>query len=106
MRPEHPQVAQPRAIAGERRVAEFAFQHRVVQAVEFQREEDQVAADRRHPFVYRLVEAADRRIGGIAGEQQLRIGRDPAQHLLDLLILRDRSRKFRSGQTSQFPGAA
>ena len=45
----------------QRRVRQLLLQHRIVQPVQLQREEQQVAADRGHPLAHRLVEAADHR---------------------------------------------
>ena len=49
VRPEHAQVAQPRPPSGQRRLRELLLQRRLVQPVELEREEQQVAADRRSP---------------------------------------------------------
>ena len=70
VRAENAQVAQPGPPSGQRRVGQLRLQHRIVQPVQLQREEQQVGADGGRAFIDRLVEAADRRIGGIAGEQQ------------------------------------
>ena len=104
VRPEHPQVAQPRPVARQGGVGEFRLQRRVVQAVQLQREEDQVAADRRHPLIHALIEPADGGVAGIAGEQQLGVGPDAPQQFLDTLILGDRGTKARTGQAGQRAG--
>ena len=71
VRAEHAQVAQPWPPARQRRVGKLGLQRRLVQPVQLQGEEQQVAADRGHPLGHGLVEPADRRVGGIAAEQQL-----------------------------------
>ncbi len=87
-----------RASAGS---ASFCLQHRVVQPVQLQREEHQVAADRGHPLGHGLVEAADLRIGRIAAEQQLRVGHQPAEDLLDPLVFGDGRGQSGAGQRRQ-----
>jgi hypothetical protein len=101
MRPENPQIAQPRPVAGQRRIGQLGFQHRVVHPVHLQREEDQVAADRGHPLIDRLVEAADRGIGGIAREQKLCIRSDAPEQFLDTLIFGDHRGQSGTRQTCQ-----
>ncbi len=104
VRTEDPQVAQPRAIAGQGGIGQLRLQQRVIQPVQLQGEEDQVAADRRHLLIHRLVESPDRRIGRILGEQKLGIGGDPPEQFLDPLILADDRRQRRSGQLGQRAG--
>ena len=61
VRPEDAQIAQPGFPPGQRRFRELLIQQRIVQPVQLEREEQQVAADRGHPLAHGLVEAADLR---------------------------------------------
>ena len=94
MRAKHAKVAQPGAEAGQRGgIGAFAIQHRIFQPVQFQREEDQMAADRGRAFLHGLIEAPIRRVFRIAAEDQLGIGHDAAQDFLNRLILGNRRRQ-------------
>ena len=94
MRAEHAKVAQPRPEMGEGRGGSaFAFQHRIFQPVQFQREEDQMAADRGRAFLHGLIKTTIRRVFRIAAEDQLGIGHDAAQDFLNRLIFSNRRRQ-------------
>ena len=91
-------IAQPRAIMGERRVGLFGRELRVVEAVEFEGEEQQRRRDRVDPLLHRLVEAADLRVGEIAGMHQRGIADDPAALFLQPLEGCDRRAQRRPRQ--------
>ena len=94
MRAEHAKVPQPRPEMGEGRGGSaFAFQHRIFQPVQLQREEDQMTADRGRAFLHGLIKTTIRRVFRIAAEDQLGIGHDAAQDFLNRLILGNRRRQ-------------
>ena len=94
MRAEHAQVAQPRAEVGQGRGGSaFAIQHRIFQPVQFQREENQMAADRGRAFLHGLIKTPIRRVFRIAAEDKLGIGHDATQDFLNRLILGNRRRQ-------------
>ena len=67
VRPEGAQVAQPGPVARQRRVGQLRVERGVVEPVQLEREEQQLGRDRVDPLLHRLVEAADLRVGDIAG---------------------------------------
>ena len=94
MRAKHAKVAQPRPEMGQGRGGSaFAIQHRIFQPVQFQREEDQMAADRGRAFLHGLIKTPIGRVFRIAAEDQLGIGHDAAQDFLNRLILGNRRRQ-------------
>jgi hypothetical protein len=88
VRAEGPQVAQPGLILRQCRRFQLVREHAVLEAVQLEREEQQLGRDVRHPLLHGLVEAADLRIGHVAGMDQLGVAHDAAQHLLDGFIAR------------------
>ena len=90
MRPEGAQVAQPRRIVGERRRLQLLRQALVGEPVELEGEEQQVGRDDVDLLLHRLEELADRRIGHVAGVDQLGIAEDAAEPLLLALVIGDR----------------
>ena len=104
VRAEHAQVAQPGRPAGQRRIGELGIQHGVVDPVQLQREEQQVRTDGRDPLAGGLVELGRGGVGAVGAEQQLSVGHDPAQHLLDLLVLGERRRELRAAEVGEPAG--
>jgi hypothetical protein len=90
MRAKNPQILEPGPEMGKRRGRELGRQRCLVEAVELEGEEQEMAADRRHPLGDGLVEAAALGIARLRREQQLRIGHHPPEPLLDPLIGGDR----------------
>ncbi len=90
VRAEHPQVAQPRPPLLERGAGDLRLQRRILDPVQLEGEEDQVAGDRRDPLIAALVEFADRRVGRVLGEDELGVGHHPSERLLDALEGGDR----------------
>ena len=57
--------------------------------VELKGEKNQLRGDRRRGFLVGLVKSADRRIGDVAGMNQLGIAHDPRQALIDGFVFAD-----------------
>ena len=76
---------------------QFRLQCRIVDPIDFQREEYQVTADVSHPFAHGLIKLPVNRIGVVGGKQQLGVRHDPAQNFLDPFVFGDRHRQPRSG---------
>src|SRR5438876_4959857 len=91
MRSEGAGVAQPRPIPGERRVGLLRIDLAVLEPIELEREEQQSGRDRVGPLLHRLKEAADLRVGEIAGVNQRSIAGNAAAALLQPLVSLDRS---------------
>jgi hypothetical protein len=89
VRPEGAQVAQPRRIVGERGRLQLLRQAVVGEPVELEGEEQQVGRDDVDLLLHRLEELADRRIGHVAGVDQLGITQDAAEPLLLALVIGD-----------------
>ena len=105
VRTEHPQVAQPGAPSGQSGgFRQLGLQHGILQPVQLQRQEQQVAADVGRPLLHGLVEAAVFRLRGIAREKQLGEGQDPPQDLLHRLVAPDRRRQGIAGQAGELSG--
>ena len=98
VRAEDAQIPQERPPDRERRVGELVVEGGVVQAVQLQREEDQVGADGGDALAAGLHEAADFCTSAVAGELQLGVGHHPAEHLLDRLVLGDGAGQPGGGQ--------
>jgi hypothetical protein len=96
-----PQVLQPRPVDGERRILQRPFQHRIVETIQLQREEQELRRDGGQPVLKVAVEFGTGRIGGVAGIDQPGKTRQPPHHLLDPFELGDRLGEpgpaFRSG---------
>ena len=70
----------------ERRIGHRRFQQRVVDAVELKGEEQQMRRGRGQPLLHVAVKFGARRIDGVAGMDQTRIGAEPAHQIVDRLI--------------------
>ena len=94
MRAKYAKVPQPGAEMGEGRGGSaFAIQHRIFQPVQFQREENQMAADRGRAFLHGLIKTPIGRVFRIAAEDKLGVGHDAAQDFLNRLIFGNRRRQ-------------
>ncbi len=86
-------VLDPGPIMGERGVGHGAFQHAVVDLVEFKGKEQQVRGRRGDAFLNIAKEFGADWIGRIAAIDETREGCDPANEIVDRLELADRCRK-------------
>ena len=84
------QILDPRAVMSERRRLQRAFDHGIVNTVEFEPEEQQMHGSRRHPFGNVAVEFGDRRIDTVAGVNEAGIGAEAAGEIVDRLVAFDR----------------
>ncbi len=87
-------VLQPWAVMRQRLHAHGAFQERVVYAVQFQREEEEVRRSRRDLVLRIAVKFSADGIGRIARVNETRIGHDAPEQILDLFILTHGRSKF------------
>ena len=83
-------VLEPGAIMPERRRAHRRLKLRIVEAIEFELEKQEIAGERGHPFLRVAVEFRPRRIAGVGGVEQRRIGHDAAGQILQRLVRLDR----------------
>ena len=81
------QIVDPRLVLGELGMLAGLGQRRVFQAVELEAEEDQVRRDVGQPLLHVAVELAVGLVGRIAGIEQLRIGREPAEQVFQRLVV-------------------
>ena len=79
-------VFEPRPIMAERGIGCRRLDQGVVDAVEFEREEQKVRRGGGEPLLYVAVEFGDRGIDGVAGVDESGIGREPAHDIVDRLI--------------------
>ncbi len=89
-------VLQPRPIVAERRIGHRGLQQRVVDAVEFEGEEQQVRGGRRQPLLHVAIKLGARRIDRIAGVHEPRIGAEPPHQIVERLVAPHRFAKRRS----------
>ena len=71
---------------GERSPRHRAVDHRVVDPVEFQPEEQEFARGRGEPLLRVAIELRALRIGGVAGIDEARVGHQAAEQILDRLV--------------------
>ena len=81
----------------ERGIGHRRFDQRVVDAVEFEREEQKMRRRRGQPLLHVAVEFGARRIDGVAGMQEPGIGAEPAHQIVDRLIAAHRFGERRAG---------
>ena len=86
VRPIAAHVFEPRPVMAERRIGHRRFKQRVVDAVELEREEQQVRRGRGHPLLHVAIKLGARRIDGIARVDEHGIGAEPAHAIVDRLI--------------------
>ena len=70
----------------ERRIGHRRFQHRVVNAVELEGEEQKMRRGGRHPLLHVAVKFVARRIDRVAGVHEPGIGAEPAHQIVDRLV--------------------
>ena len=83
-------VLEPRPVMAERGIGHRGVEHRVVDAVELEREEQQMRRGRGDALLHVAVEFRAHRIGGVAGVDEAGIGHEPADEIVDLLVALDR----------------
>ena len=86
IRPVAAHVFEPRPVMAERGFARRRFKQTVVDAIEFEREEQQMRGGRRHALLHVAVEFGARRIDGIAGMNEPGIGAEPPHQIVDRLV--------------------
>ena len=86
VRAPHAQIAQKGAPAGELRVGELGLEHFVVELVQLQAKKQDVGADVGAALHHALVEAAGLGVRAVGAEQELGVGHDAAEALVDRLV--------------------
>src|SRR6185312_6041967 len=102
-----PNVAQPRAVARERGIGRLLLQRVVVEAVQLEREEQQLGRGRVDLLLRGLKKPRDLRVGEVPGASQLGIAGDAAADLLERLVFGDRRaqrRAIESGKPAAIAG--
>ena len=79
-------VLQPRPVMRERGRLHGRFQRRIVDTVQFEREEQHVDRGRRQPLLHVAVELGDVGVTGIAGIGERGIGGQPPEHVVERLV--------------------
>ena len=82
-------VLEPGPVAGKRLRLHRGVEHRIVDAVELEGEEQELARGRGQALLRVAVELGPLRIGGVAGIDEAGIGHDPAEEILDRLVAQD-----------------
>jgi hypothetical protein len=90
-------ILDPRPVMTERCVRHRLVQYRVVDAIELQREEQQMQVGRGEALLHIAVEFGQHRIGGVAGVEQAGVGAEPAGDVVDLLVALDRGGELGAG---------
>ena len=103
VRAEGADVAQPRPIMGERRIGGLRFELGVFEAVDLEGEEQERRRDRVDLLLHRLEEAADFRVGNVAGMDERGVAHDPAALFLQPLVFRDGAPEGCTRQLGQTP---
>ena len=89
-------VLEPRPVVTERGIAHRLFQHRVVDAVELEREEQEMQRRGGEALLHVAIELGAGRIGRIAGVDQRRIGADAAEPVVERFEARNRNHERRA----------
>ena len=84
------QILDPRPVMGELGRLHRALDHGIVDAVEFEREEQQMQRGRRQPLGNVAIEFGDDGIDAVAGMNEAGIGAEPAGEIVDRLVAPDR----------------
>ena len=79
-------VLEPRPVMAERGIGHRRFEQRVVDAVEFEREEQEMRGGRGHALLHVAVKLGARRIDRVAGMDEPGIGTEPAHEIVDRLV--------------------
>ncbi len=90
-------VLEPGPIVAERGISHRRFDERVVDTVEFEREEQDMRRGRRHALLYVTIKLGARRIDRIAGMHETRIGPDTPEEIVERLIAPHRRRQRSAG---------
>ena len=90
-------ILDPRPVVAERRIGHRRVELFIVDAVELEREEQQMQRGGRDAFLHVAVELRTDRIGRIAGIEQRGIGDEPAEPVVDRLVALDRFGQCASG---------
>ena len=95
-------VLEPRTIMAERRRPHRRLEPRVVEPVELELEEQEIAGERGHPLVRVAIELRAGGVAGVGGVEQRRIGHDAADQVLHRFVGFDRRRQrlARSGRSA------
>ena len=96
VRPLLADVDQPRTIMGERRILSRRVEPSVVEPVELELEEQQLAGELGHLLLRVAEELGARRIAGVAGVKQRSVGHDAAHQVLQLFVGADRLEQART----------
>ena len=83
-------VLDPRPVMAERRIGHGGFELGIVDAVELEREEQEMQRSGGDALLHVAIEFGDRRIGGVAGIAQRGIGHHPAERVVERLVAFDR----------------
>ena len=83
-------VLEPGAVMAKRRRRHGGVQFGVVDAIELELEEQEIAGERGHAFLRVAMELRDYRIAGVGGVEQRRVGHDAAGQILQRLVGLDR----------------
>ena len=97
------QILDPRTVMSEFRRLHGALDHGVLDAVEFESEEQQMHRGRCQPLGNIAVELGDGGIDAVAGMNEAGIGAEPAGKIVDRLVTPDR---FGEPAAAVFPGDA
>ena len=84
------EILEPRPVVAELGIGHRVFQHLVVEPVQLEREEQELGGDRRDLLLNVAEEFLPRRVGGIGGVKQARIGDDPPHDVVQLFELAHR----------------
>ena len=103
--PVAPHVLEPGPVMAERRIGHRGFEQRVVDAVEFEREEQKMRRGRGQPLLHVAVKFGARRIDRVAGMNEPGIGAEPAHQIVDRLVAPHRLGELSAGRgRSRQPG--
>ena len=83
-------ILDPRPVMAERRVGHGGFKRRIVDAVEFEREEQQMQRGRGDALLHVAVEFRAHRIDGIAGVNKTGERNQPPEQVVERLVALDR----------------
>ena len=84
--PVAPYVLEPRPVMPKRRIGHRGIENRVVDAVEFEREEKKMRGGGRHPLLHVAIKFGARRIDRVAGVNEAGIGAEPAHQIVNRLV--------------------
>ncbi len=82
-------VLEPRPVMAERRIRHGGFEHRIIDPIELEREEQEVQRRGGDPLLHVAVELGAHRIGGVPGMHEAGIGDEPAEQIVQRLVAFD-----------------